>query len=182
MREVTIRWGMIESPFEMWGQPTPGYRDTPWYPWHTPLEHYNRGKYFYNKRYHTQALSLSYTQELKRWLALSINASYSGSYQNQRIAGSERVTDTYRKHRFALYPTVRFTYVNSSMIRLYSGIGLGFGMKREKDFFTNEYKTKTYLTGQLTFIGISIGRNLFACWELGYGQRGFLTAGIGYRF
>ena len=37
-------------------------------------------------------------------------------------------------------------------------------------------------TGQVTFFGVSVGRALFANWELGYGVKGYLTLGMGYRW
>lgn len=180
-REITLRWGIVEYPYETVNN-SEGVFKRPSYPWITPLDRYNRGKYLYNKIHYTQALSLSYTQDLKRWLSLSINMSYSGTSQKQKISGSEETTDTYRKHRFSLYPTIRFNYLNKPMVRLYSGIGIGVGMTNEKKFFTNESETDMYLTGQLTLIGVSVGRTLFSTFEIGLGERGVLSAGIGYRF
>ncbi|MGP1462836.1 hypothetical protein [Tannerella sp.] len=176
-REVAFGWGLVEISSPSWWES----HDYPnW--WRTPLDRYNQGRYTYDERHYTQALSLSYTQEMKRWLAVGLNVSYSGVFQNRRVSESFLIDDTYRKHRFAFYPTVRFIYLNRPVVRLYSGFGLGFGMESEREFGMREYSHRTFVTGQLTFFGVSFGRNLFGSWEIGYGTMGFLKAGAGYRF
>lgn len=176
-REVALGWGLVELPSISWQN---NYDYPNW--WRTPLDRYNQGRYTYDERYYTQALSLSYTQEMKRWLAVGLNVSYSGVFQNLRVYESFQIDDNYRKHRFAFYPTVRFIYLNRPVVRLYSGFGLGFGMESEREFGMREYSHRTFVTGQLTFFGVSFGRNLFGSWEVGYGTMGFLKAGVGYRF
>ena len=149
---------------------------------YTPLNIYNNGKYYYDKEIHTQAITLSYTRESKRWLALSINASYSGAFQNERESASGKITDKYRRHRIAVYPMARFTYLNRPIVRLYSAAGFGFGMEIENWSNSNRHEYNTRLDGQLTLFGVSVGKKLFASWEIGAGSKGFLTMGAGYRF
>lgn len=175
--ELTVRWGLHDDEvFDSW--------DWDW-GWHdeSPLERYNKGRYYYDDKVYTQAVSLSYTREIKRWLAMSINASYSGISQNERSIENDHIVNTYRKHRFAVFPSVRFTYFNRPMIRLYSEAGFGFGLKREKWASSPKYYTnETHMSGQLTFFGVSVGKKLFASWEVGYGSMGYLTICGGYRF
>jgi hypothetical protein len=116
-------------------------------------------------------------------VALSLNVSYSGVMQNERSAENDLIVNKHRKHRFAVFPTVKFTYFNRPLIRLYSAAGFGFGLKREKwDSNTDYYINETHVSGQLTFFGVSVGKNVFASWEIGYGSMGFLTLCGGYRF
>jgi hypothetical protein len=174
--ELTVRWGLYDD--DVFN--TRGYWG--WYD-ESPLERYNRGKYYYDDRMYTQAISLSYTREIKRWLAMSINVSYSGVSQKERLTENDHIVNTYRKHRFAVFPSVKFTHFNRPMIRLYSAAGFGFGLKREQWSGTPKYDTnKTRISGQLTFFGVSVGKNLFTSWEIGYGSMGFLTMCGGYRF
>jgi hypothetical protein len=174
--ELTVRWGLYDS--EVF--------DSNWnWEWsdESPLERYNKGRYYCDDKLYTQAVSLSCTHEIKRWLAMSLNLSYSGVSQNERLTESDLIVNTYRKHRFAVFPSVKFTYFNRPMIRLYSAAGFGFGLKREKSSGSSDYYTnKTRVGGQLTFFGVSVGKDLFASWELGYGSMGFLTICGGYRF
>ena len=149
---------------------------------YTPLNRYNNGKYYYDKEIQTQAITLSYTREIKQWLALGINASYSGAFQNERESESGKITDKYRRHRIAVFPMVRFTYLNRPIVRLYSAAGLGFGMEKEGWSNNKRYEYNTRLDGQITFFGVSVGKKLFASWEIGAGSMGYLTMGGGYRF
>lgn len=114
---------------------------------------------------------------------MSINLSYSGVSQKERSSENDQVVNTYRKHRFAVFPSVKFTYFNRPMVRLYSAAGFGFGLKKEKwSSSPKDYTNDTHVSGQLTFFGVSVGKKLFASWEVGVGSMGILTMGGGYRF
>lgn len=177
--ELSISWGLVENPFEMYHDDTPDWPGGR-FEGHTPWERYDRSRYSYSDRVYIQAFSVGYMQELSRWLALGVQTSYSGIYQSQRLDGM--TTDRLYKQRLALYPLVRFTYLNRPMVRLYSGVGLGVGMTWEREFFDPDVRYSVYPTGQVTFFGVSVGRQLFANWELGYGAKGYLTLGMGYRW
>jgi hypothetical protein len=178
-REITVRWGMIGDYFDN-SNPF-GYEYG--YMSETPLERYNRGKYYYDDKISTQAISVSYTQELRRWLALSVNAVYSGVSQNERRTDTDRISNKYTQYRIGIYPAVRFTYFNRPLIRMYSAIGLGLEITDEKwssNYHSNNHETN--LNGQITFFGVSVGKNLFVSWEVGVGAMGYLVMGGGYRF
>jgi hypothetical protein len=173
--EVTVRWGLYDDPDDY-------YRSWGWSD-ESPLERYNRGKYYLDDRLNTQAISVSYGHEIKKWLALSIHLSYAGAMQNERLASDDRIVNKHRLHRFAVFPTVKFTYLNRPFVRLYSAVGFGFGWKRAKwDTHSTYYINETRVSGQLTCFGVSVGKDLFASWEIGYGSLGFVTLGGGYRF
>ena len=172
--ELSISWGLIENPFEN-DDVVPINANG-----RTLANRYDLGRYSYGDRIRTQAFSLGYTQELSQWLSLGVQAAYSGVFQDQRLAGM--TTDRRYTHRFALYPAVRFTYLNRPIIRLYSGAGLGVGMKWKHEFFDRDVEYSVFPTGQVTFFGLSVGRRLFANWEIGYGVKGYLTLGMGYRW
>ena len=173
--EFSIRWGANYDFYE-------NHND--FYYWSAPLENYNSGKYHRGNETYTEAITLSYSREMKRWITLSINASYYGLFQSERDNVSNKKTDTYRKHKISVYPMVRFTYLNRPVIRLYSSVGLGLGVTKEGWSDNRRYynDNDTYLDGQLTFFGISIGKKLFVLGETGIGAMGFLTVGGGYRF
>lgn len=172
--ELSISWGLIENPFEN-DDVVPINANG-----RTLANRYDLGRYSYGDRIRTQAFSLGYTQELSQWLSLGVQAAYSGVFQDQRLAGM--TTDRRYTHRFALYPAVRFTYLNRPIIRLYSGAGLGVGMKWKHEFFDRDVEYSVFPTGQVTFFGLSVGHRLFANWEIGYGVKGYLTLGMGYRW
>ena len=178
-QEFTIRWGWIDD--EDWYEWSNDHYISGFYPY-TPLDRYNSGKYYYDDKIYTQALTVSYTNELKRWLALSINATYSGAFQNERESGSGKIINKYRRHRISVFPMARFTYLNRPVVRLYSAAGFGLGVINEGWSNNSQYKHKTNVDGQITFFGVSVGKKLFASWELGFGSMGYLTMGGGYRF
>ena len=178
--EITVRWGIVDEFFNdgFWD-------DWNWSPYYTntPLERYNNGKYYWGDEVYTQAISLSYTHEIKRWLALSINATYSGAFQDEKRREDDRVVSEYAKHRLGLFPMVKFTYFNRPMIRLYSAVGFGVGFKTENWSNTSRSRmNETHVSGQATFFGVSVGKRLFASWEVGTGSMGYLIMGGGYRF
>jgi hypothetical protein len=171
--EITVRCGLYDDEiFDDWG-----WDDE------SPFERYNRGEYHLDDKIYTSVISFSYTHEIKRWLAMSVNFSYSGVSQNERSTENDHIVNKYSKHRFSLFPSAKFTYLNRPMIRLYSAAGFGLGLKREKWYSnSNHFTNETHISGQLTFFGVSVGKKLFASCEMGYGSMGILTMGGGYRF
>jgi len=173
--EFSIRWGAIYDLYEN--------HDYSYY-WSSPLERYNSGKYHFGDKTSTEAITLSYAREMKRWLTLSLNASYFGVFQREMENGSNKIADRYKKHKISVYPMVRFTYLNRPMIRLYSSVGIGLGLTKEG--WSNNSRhyndNDAYIEGQLTFFGISVGKKLFVSAEIGLGAMGYLTMGGGYRF
>lgn len=177
--EFTVRWGLVDD--DDWIE-----SDWDWdwdYGWNSPLDRYNSGKYYRDDKECTQAISLSYTHEIKKWLALSIVGVYSGIRQNERERQTHEIVGRYRKHRIAVFPMVRFTYLNRPVVRLYSALGFGFGMTKERWSYEHHKKENdTYLQGQATFFGVSVGKKWFCSTEIGVGAMGILTIGTGYRF
>ena len=179
-QEITVRYGVVDDFLnnDFWSD---------WWKWSfyevSPLERYNNGKYYYDDKIYTQAISLSYTREIKRWLALSVSVAYSGVSQKERKREDNKVISEYKKHRLGIVPMVRFTYFNRPVIRLYSAVGLGFGIKNESWSNTKRDNINTTrLCGQATFFGVSVGKKIFATTEIGTGEMGILTIGGGYRF
>jgi hypothetical protein len=175
--EITIRIGGVDID----NLDDPGFNRPSSY-WNTPLGRYNEGRYEYGRAFCTPAITISYTNEMKRWLALTINASYVGFFQREKEIETNTITDKYSSHRFTLYPMVRFSYFNRPLIRLYSALGLGIGFKSGGWSSDNNNSSTYYTSGQATFFGVSVGKKLVASWELGIGSMGIATMGIGYRF
>ena len=72
-------------------------------------------------------------------------------------------------------------------VRMYSGAAVGIAVF--DDLHTNNGVYSTYqdnsgpkITGQATVFGMRIGRKIGGFLELGYGYKGIVTGGIGYRF
>lgn len=85
-----------------------------------------------------------------------------------------------------LVPTVRFTYLNRPIVRLYSSIGVGVGFCRERtrnvDGHIEANRNEHFCPAEVTILGVSVGRRLFGFAELSTGSMGVCSAGIGYKF
>ena len=83
-------------------------------------------------------------------------------------------------------PTVRFSYLNRRNVRLYSSVGIGYGLCLERTKDSNGALTQSYKSAfvpvQFTPIGVSVGRRLYGFAELTVGSMANLSAGIGFRF
>lgn len=80
---------------------------------------------------------------------------------------------------------VRFRYLNKEDIQLYSGISSGFRFGSKKNIpmaYNMENVLVRQWTPHINVFGLSFGRNIRAFFELGFGYKGILDAGISYQF
>lgn len=179
-REFAVRIGAIplDHMFDEWED---NHRHIDHW-WSIPLERYNSGKYCLGEKFHTPTFILSYTQELKRWLGISLSASYHQNFRREYDMTSDKMTGKYKEDHFSIFPTIRFTCLNKPIIRIYSAVGIGLRMERSGWTQRGQYDTENELEPQITFFGISVGKELFISCELGIGQAGLISVGGGYRF
>lgn len=143
---------------------------------------YNSELTYVGAQYMSGSISLGYSYNIKRWVAVGATFSYFGLYRNVY----DRITDAkcadYNIHNLSLTPMVRFTYYNGRIVKLYSQLGIGVGLVL-KDRGVGSYR-EYHLTGHLTPIGLSIGgRRVFGYAELfGIGNQGAFVLGVGYKF
>lgn len=147
------------------------------------VHEYNSSLINFGPTYETGAISLGYSYRAKRWLEFGVNTTFFS--ESQRITNSETGTLSSKNSRnyYAIMPMVRFSWLNRDIIRLYSEAALGLEFVdykgRQPTYRNNE---NVMFAGQLTFVGISLGRKLFMYSELGAGTRGVFIIGGGYRF
>lgn len=130
--------------------------------------------------------SLSYMYSPLRWLSVGLYAGYVSQWQNNLLRASRSVVSTTTERHLMLVPTVRFTYLNRPIVRLYSSIGIGVGFCRERtrnvDGHLEFSENSRFCPTEVTLFGVSVGRRLFGFAELSVGSLGVCSAGIGYRF
>lgn len=117
---------------------------------------------------------------VKDWLYVGGAFVWTGGFSRIEEYHVHRVLGYYNYDSFTLMPVVRFAWLRKGVVQLYSGLGLGFNFARAE-----EPKQKYYeavVAHDVTFLGISVGRNLFGYVDVGVGQRGIVSMGIGYRF
>ena len=117
---------------------------------------------------------------IKDWLYVGGAFIWTGGFSRIEEYHVHKILGYYNYDSFTLMPLVRFAWLRKGVVQLYSGVGLGINFARAE-----EPKRKYYeavIAHDLTFLGISVGRNLFGYVDVGVGQRGIVSMGIGYRF
>jgi hypothetical protein len=79
---------------------------------------------------------------------------------------------------------VTFCYLNKPYIRMYSGIGIGLTVDFGKATVNGDPTTerKLWPGGELTLMGLRVGRAFGGFLEFGFGSYGILNAGLSYKF
>ncbi|MDE7078101.1 MAG: hypothetical protein K2O55_05965 [Alistipes sp.] len=126
--------------------------------------------------------SLSYDYRFKKWFDLGVTLSYYGKYSRSYSNRDSSPVGRNRAHAFTVMPVVRFTWVNSNWVRMYSTLGLGATVSGGRFDYDSERFRNGFLAFQLTPIGISVGRSFFGFAELGLGAQGVFMMGVGYKF
>jgi hypothetical protein len=130
--------------------------------------------------------ALSYMYSPCRWFSVGMYAGYVGQWQKIHLRSTQAAVSTSTERHLMFVPTVRFTYLNRPMVRLYSSIGIGVGFCRERtrnvDGRLEFSENSRFCPAEVTFLGVSVGRRLFGFAELNVGSLGCCSAGIGYKF
>lgn len=132
---------------------------------------------------------LSYYYQVNPWLQVGAK-SYVEIMQNNIYTDSEK-QNLEKKMTMALVnimPSVKFTYLNRPMVRLYSGIDVGLGILAnglspdEQEEATSEKSNSCFFSFNITPIGVSVGKKFYGLFETNIGSDAFLKVGIGCRF
>ncbi|MBP5664552.1 MAG: hypothetical protein J6X16_09840 [Bacteroidales bacterium] len=140
----------------------------------------------------TPTISIGYKYRLAKWFWLGATASYTGFFETIYDRVSNIKYSTLNSHLLTVMPEVRFSWLNTKYVTLYSGIGLGVSFLFDEIYYAENnghikagYSTD-YVglspTGQVTFVGIHVGRKWYGFTEIGIGSRGIIQAGFGYNF
>lgn len=125
------------------------------------------------------AWSAAYGYNFKNWLQVGGAVTYYGEFGSVHSNFDDSKVRNESYNLVAVTPTVRFSWLNRKWVRLYSTVGLGYGVIVEKSYSTC---TTHILSYQLTPVGINVGKSLYGFAELGIGTQGVAKVGIGYRF
>lgn len=153
---------------------------------------YKDGAYYNGKMKTTGVLGGSYFYNMSK-IRFSFGGTFSYSGYNtdifERISGAK---EGYIKgHTIAFTPTIRYSWLSKSCFRLYSGIGFSmfYDIRKSKlgagrfEQYGRKDESKFDTSFQLTPIGFSVGKDIFAFGEVNIGGRtGTFVGGVGYRF
>ncbi len=141
---------------------------------------------FRDYSYTTGAFSVGYRYRLAKWFWIGGTVGYAGFHTNyidrveRKKAGSDH-TDF-----FMIMPSVRFSWVNSKYVTLYSGLSLGYALASVRTYNdltgATDHHLESHVAFQITAVGIHVGAKWYGFTELGVGTRGIISAGFGCQF
>ena len=132
---------------------------------------------------HSLILNICYQYMKNRHWSLGGAISMGRSHQYMRYIDSGEIADEKGDTFFSILFTTRYYWHTKNWVKTYSGIGLRVAYDWEKRYEPWNDKQHLYLSGQLTVLGVEVGKgHLFGYGEFGLGATGWLQGGIGYRF
>ena len=137
-------------------------------------------RYYGGDGYLSGAIELTYTYRFRKWFELSGVVTYSGYYRDYFDKYTGNLAFKSNDNQISVMPYVRFVWVHTNLVRLYSGIGLGVSFLTE----TGQRGTDMTLLPAfaLTPIGITVGTFVYGIAEVSLGNTGMFSLGIGYKF
>ncbi|MBE9488594.1 MAG: hypothetical protein IMY73_05350 [Bacteroidetes bacterium] len=130
------------------------------------------------------AINVGYGYKVADWFTIGATYSYS-NIKKDVYSSSDANEETFlgkEKYNFhAIMPTAKFTWLNLSIVNLYSKIALGFAFVDSKDFKNKKYNDNQ-VAFQLSPIGLEVGGAFSGFVEAGIGDMGFCQMGARYQF
>ena len=131
---------------------------------------------------HRFPISLSYGYWFNEWFSLGADFTYVYGHCNIFHSYTHDKILTLREGNYSLMPLARFAWYRRGFVQLYSSVGLGVGvLHRERHMADRGDLVDAYLAFDIKPFGIALGRTWFGFAEVGYGSRGVINVGVGYR-
>ena len=134
-------------------------------------------------------INVGYYYQALPWLQVGGELS---AYTNALINAYDPITSSriinYTNTSLYLTAGLRFTYYQTPVVQLYSGLSLGVRMNIESKKATLPFDSFAPTIGnvgvafQATAFGVRFGKQVYGFAELGCGYKGILNVGIGARF
>ena len=134
------------------------------------------------------AFTAQYLYRPKRWLAYGGSVTYERRTQDCMNKGTK--VGEQKTSFVAVMPTVRFSWLNKRVVTMYSKVGAGMtfvsdhykNLKDESNTAKVENEDSHFAAFQVTPVGIQVGTKVYGKAEVGFGNEGMFTIGIGYKF
>lgn len=141
--------------------------------------------YYSGARYTSNSWFFEYIYQANKMIGIGLTANYLGYYNDYLDATTNNIIGGNQTHHYSVYPTLRFTFVKTKDISLYSALGFGGRMvytyNTLKGVSSNGFRTS--IGGQITLLGMTVGKNLYCFSDiLTLGTQGMFNVGLGYRF
>lgn len=127
------------------------------------------------------SLSGEYSSRLNEWLSIGCVATWTGGFQRCDLRNTSQRLGTRTANTLTAMAIVRMAWLRRGIVQLYSAAGIGLGVTLNKSY-DNRRSSRLFGPYDITFIGISVGREWYAFFDISASSRGILNVGVGYRF
>lgn len=118
---------------------------------------------------------------VNEWLSVGGTVTWTSGRCHMYRYNTHTKIDTSHVDYVGFMPTVRFAWIRRGIVQVYSSLSLGAGFEVRENVY-NENIYEAFCAFDFKPFGLSVGRNFFGFMEVGYGTRGIVNAGFGYRF
>ncbi|MBO7199176.1 MAG: hypothetical protein J6V26_03995 [Alistipes sp.] len=131
---------------------------------------------------HWLGATLEYGYWINEWFSVGCSVTWTAGIRNIYNNKTKQLWLTLRRDYISFVPTARFAWYRNGVFQLYSSLGLGAGIQRRVRYIDGkENLIDAYFAYDLKPIGLAIGHKWFGYVEVGYGSRGIVNVGFGYR-
>ena len=121
-------------------------------------------------------ITLEYSRYINKWLMIGGKAMFSSVYYHERNIGTNKRVCSHYDNTYAMFVNIRFEYLRRDVVQLYSGIGVGATVRHDESYVV------ALPMIDVTYLGVTVGRNIYGFAELGGGISGCIRVGMGYKF
>lgn len=128
-----------------------------------------------------------YGYNINNWFNIGCGVYYNYERNPMRYIETKQFAWDEKENVVSFMLNTKFYWLNRGIVRMYSGVSVGFGLvntNMESILERNnaEMETAVMPAFDLRLIGLTVGKKLYGRFELGALCSGVVTAGIGYRF
>lgn len=99
------------------------------------------------------------------------------------LSGDKMPSIKERELNFMILPTAEFVYLKSRLVELYGNASAGVSLKRHTETGLTKADLNTSFAYQVNPIALRVGNETIGAFvEAGLGHKGFVTAGLSFRF
>ena len=132
------------------------------------------------KSIYLPSFTLSYYYQALPWLQVGAEASTIIDYETWRRKGPGQVP-YYLRTNLNLAAAVRFNYYHRNITDLYSGLALGTSIRMHSSESQAITSSAAWVAWSVTALGVRFGKQVYGNVEIGWGYKGFFSAGVGVR-
>ncbi|MEO8532690.1 MAG: hypothetical protein ABI441_03020 [Flavobacterium sp.] len=130
-------------------------------------------------------LEVGYKYQIGERFRLGLDIGY--QKYNEKTVTEKTLKTVKREATFIVFmPNLNFSYIKTPLLDFYGSLGAGAVLTNEKVTESNNKKAATEnqmdFAWQVNPVGLRVGKSLGGFAELGFGTKGFVTAGINYKF